>query len=252
MKIIIQIFLISFSFKTYDISTDTDKQSFMINVFSSIVTDNSNLFTLYTHSKSSLKSYYFLSRKIDNPTIEQTNAFDQTLSSVHDDYIKEQKEYFSKIQAKAKELNIIWSNTTIDSLIFKESKSGGLPSLSGTIFFRNKNYSNFYKMNFEGLISINDTLHIDKVFVPFIYIGPKNRLATVNIKKNYIDNCTKNAQEFIDYYPEKFISKAMFNDCAKCYCERLYFNETEATDGVQRIKVPHLPFHLPPKNKPKK
>lgn len=253
MKIIIYtlIFFTCFSFKAYEKSTNRDKQNFMFKVFSSIASENPELFISYAHSKSSITSYYFLSRKIDNPTIEQQNILNQFFSASHNDYIKEKKVEFRKIQAKAKELNIIWSNTIIDSLVLKESKIDGLSCTSGTIFFKNKNYSNFYKMNFDALISINDTLHIDKVYVPHTYIGPKNRLATENLKKNYIDNCTKKAQEFIDNFHNKSITTAMFNDCAKCYCEKLYFNETEEEDGVQRIKSQKLPFHLPPKNKPK-
>lgn len=254
MKVIIYIliFFISFSFKPNEKSTNRDKQNFMFKVFSSIATENFELFTSYAHSKSSITSYYFLSRKIDNPTIEQQNILNQFFSSSHNDYIKGKKVEFLKIQAKAKELNIIWSNTTIDSLVFKESKIDGLPFTSGTVFFKNKNYSNFYKMNFDALISINDTFHIDKVYIPYAYIGPKNRLETENLKKNYIDNCTKKAQDFIDNFHNNSIATAMFKDCTKCYCEKLYFNETEEDDGIQRIKSQKLPFHLPPNNKPKK
>lgn len=223
----------------------------MTKVFESILTDNSSSYKTYLYKEILIKDYIIKSKKLSALSAEEEKKLKELVVSTHQEYLEGELENFKITQLKSKQINIIWSNVNLDSISFEKLNNSGQESFSGIFYFKNKDNSEFFKMNFEGLVLINGNFQLEKTYTPYADIGAKNRIATASLKKPYIDNCIKLAQEFIDNYPNKFISEATFGKCPKCYCEKQYINETEQTDGVERIRENKLNFKLPEEFKKK-
>ncbi len=223
----------------------------MTKVFESILTDNSSSYKTYLYKEILIKDYIIKSKKLSALSAEEEKKLNELVVSTHQEYLEGELENFKITQLKSKQINIIWSNVNLDSISFEKLNNSGQESFSGIFYFKNKDNSEFFKMNFEGLVLINGNFQLEKTYTPYADIGAKNRIATASLKKPYIDNCIKLAQEFIDNYPNKFISEATFGKCPKCYCEKQYINETEQTDGVERIRENKLNFKLPEEFKKK-
>lgn len=250
IKIFILTLLCNISLQAASIDSEVSKQEFMVKVFESIVTNNSSTYKTYLLKETILKDYIVKTKKLSNLSEDQDKELNAFVKDSHKEYLEEELRNFKKVQLTSKKINIIWSNVSLDSVSFEKTTNYGFESFSGSFYFKNKDNSEFFKMNFAGLL-FDSCFQFEKTNTPFVDIGAKNRLATATLKKPYIENCVKLAQEFIDNYPNKFISEATFGNCPRCYCEKQYLEETEQSDGIERIKQNKLNFKLPDEYKKK-
>jgi hypothetical protein len=144
---------------------------------------------------------------------------------------------FNHSLAAGTKLKIKWYDCVIDSLKTDSIKNEyGNLEFSGKIFFRQKDNSKFYIMNFMNLERIDDFYAIDNLYTPYIHYGPGNRILTASIKKGYIKDCETMLTEFKNSMPNLDPKLFLGGKSISYHCECEYINQTNEADGVQRIK----------------
>lgn len=215
-----------------DSTLSSNKIDFIVSAFSSIIVNNEAIYIKHIYSKEALK-YRGLRGRLLSP--EQEKKFNLIVDIGHGKYIEEQEERFKVIQSKIKEFNIEWKKIAIDSVTFKPDTNDTESASFGTIYFRKNDNTEFYKTNFESILKFQGRYYLETIYVPHIYVGPKNRIYTNKIKQQYINTCISKHEYNLSMVKGSPVFKAMNTSCPRCDCEKQYVSETEQNDGVTRV-----------------
>ena len=206
-------------------------KNFIISAFACIIANNETEFTKHLYDLEVLKSLVAKGRKLSE---KESQRMEENFKIPYKDYTDAQTKLYQSIQSKIKELNINWQDIAFDSVSFTKS-AGEFGGLDGSIYFKKKDNTEFYKANFKGLVKTQQRYAIETMYVPFVYIGAKNRMLTAAIKQQYLDSCISRTTEMLRTSKSELMKVAIGN-CIPCTCSKQYVNDTEQTDGVERVK----------------
>ena len=232
MKVLLNIVLIVFTrLITAQTQMIGEKETFILSTFSNILANDEKLFIEKICTRQALVYMALKGREIEK---DKREAIDKLMNTSYPSYLNEQRDRFSAIQKKLDEIGIVRNKIKVDSISF-QADPDFKEKLSGTIYFRTDNNTEFFKANFKGMIKYEERYFVDQMYVPHIYVGPKNRIQTAGIKKQYIDTCLAKIK-YILSITKNTISTGFYGDCLPCHCEKEYVSETDQADGVERIK----------------
>lgn len=224
-------------------SSTAQRKEVLVKAIQALKSEDKEAFLACGLSKPAFKNYLLTLKNIKIVSPEHERGIDSIIDESYPEYMTMLADNYGTIVRKTSQLK--WNTLLLDSVQFSKEKG---KTNSGCIFLHYADNSAFYKMNFEELLLSEGLYYLQSLYVPYVDVGPRNRLLTKDLKNRFIDSCIVFNKRQAAMAKDKNMQEIIVGKCPRCRCENQYVSETDQRDGVARVKR-YLEFSRPAKKK---